>query len=326
MSEKNSVIIVTYNHEKYIERCLSSVLINSPKEIIVVDNCSTDRTVDIVSAFPNVHLIESGQNLGFGAANNLGASYASGTNLVFLNPDTTVDENWLRNLTKPMNDDRTVCIPSILLYDSDDINTIGNIEHISGLCFVNGLGKTLEIDETYMPNGVSGACFAISKKGYIDLGGFDQSFFCYMEDSELSWRMMIKDYNIIFQPSSIVHHDYRMRLTPEKLLWVETGRYIIIRKYMPIVAIIATIPVFLISEAIIWGYCLVNGRKFIRSKLQGMINGLISAVDHEKCNFSIIKNKLDWSIPETPLAGSYVRKKLLKAANILISLNKELVV
>jgi GT2 family glycosyltransferase len=323
--KRDSVIIVTYNHEKYIEQCLDSALNNNPYEIIVVDNCSTDRTVALVSSYPNVRLIKSDTNAGFGSANNLGASYASGDNLVFLNPDTIVEENWLKNLTEPINDDRTVSIPLILLYDDDKVNTIGNIEHISGLSFVNGLGKRRDAEDACSPNGVSGACFAMSKKGYLDLGGFDQTFFCYMEDTELSWRMMLNGYNIVLQPDAIVHHDYRMRLTPEKLFMVESGRYVIIRKYVPMAAIIASFPMFLISEAIIWSYCFLNGKKFVRSKFNATIKGLTMAVEKNKREFCDISSKLDWSIPETPLAPSKVYQKLLKVANVLMSLNKSLV-
>ena len=105
LSNRASVIIVTYNHEDYIKDCLSSVLINDPFEVIVVDNCSIDKTVEIIKEkFPEVKLIKNQKNLGYSGGNNLGVKHAKGKYVVILNPDTRVDENWLEELLKPLRD------------------------------------------------------------------------------------------------------------------------------------------------------------------------------------------------------------------------------
>jgi GT2 family glycosyltransferase len=103
MSGLASVIIVTYNHEKYIQACLTSVLKqNYPHEIIIVDNGSQDLTVQKTSNNPKVKVIETHANLGYGCGNNIGAQHARGDYFVFLNPDTIVSDEWLSKLIAPV--------------------------------------------------------------------------------------------------------------------------------------------------------------------------------------------------------------------------------
>src|SRR5690348_14754527 len=100
-----SIVIVNYNHREAILRCLESVLGALPAdcEIIVVDNASSDGSAPAIrAAFPQVPLICSAVNGGFGAGCNLGARKAAGTYLVFLNPDTTITPNWLDALLAPL--------------------------------------------------------------------------------------------------------------------------------------------------------------------------------------------------------------------------------
>ena len=99
LSNKASVIIVTYNHREYMEDCLSSVLANDPLEVIVVDNNSADGTAEFIEkSFPQVKLIKSSKNLGYGGGNNLGVKHAKGEYVVILNPDTRVEKYFLRLL------------------------------------------------------------------------------------------------------------------------------------------------------------------------------------------------------------------------------------
>ncbi|MBT9150976.1 MAG: N-acetylglucosaminyl-diphospho-decaprenol L-rhamnosyltransferase [candidate division WS2 bacterium] len=79
-------------------------------------------------------------------------------------------------------------------------------------------------------SGFSGCCFAMRKRDFEELGGFDENFFAYNEDSDLSWRAHLKGFGILYVPTSIVRHDYKLNVPPEKIYHLEKNRYLILRK------------------------------------------------------------------------------------------------
>ncbi len=192
MSVIATIIIVTYNYKKYLESCIESIQNQDyPHEIILIDNCSTDGTMEFMKEnFPCIRYIESNKNIGYGAGNNLGAKYAKGEYLVILNPDTIVEKNWLKEIIKSLEkEERLITTPKILLYDGSAISACGLSIHYIGLTFVRGyLAKPYDFEKSEYVGGLSGGCFAIRKKDFIQLEGFDESFFLYAEDSDLSWR------------------------------------------------------------------------------------------------------------------------------------------
>ena len=187
MSELVSVIIVNYNHKKYLESCINSVLKQDfPHEIIIVDNCSSDGSIDFIkNKFSQIRVIENNQNLGYGPAINKAVRYANGKYIAILNPDTIVERDWLRELIKPLkNNENLITTSKILLYDGSAINTCGNIVHFTGLGFTNGLNKPVNsFLEPSFKYGISGCSFAIKKTSFEKLGGFDEQFFLYCEDT-----------------------------------------------------------------------------------------------------------------------------------------------
>jgi GT2 family glycosyltransferase len=119
------------------------------------------------------------------------------------------------------------------MYDGLSINSCGDINHVTGLTFAQGLGEELTHNTQYFsPTGIPGGCFAIKKEEYVKLGGFDENFFLYNEDSEFSLRLQVSDYRLLFVPTSVVKHDAKPGVSPEKLYLLEIGRYRILRKYL----------------------------------------------------------------------------------------------
>jgi len=278
MDELASIIIVTYNHKKYLADCLQSLSLQDyPHEIILVDNGSIDGTVQFVkNNFKYITIIQN-RNIGYGAGNNLGVSQARGNYIVVLNPDTIVEKNWLRELITPLVNNRsTITTPKILLYDGLTINTCGNINHFTGLTFTRGLGEAItRYDQNFSPSGISGACFAITREEYLKIGGFDENFFLYNEDSEFSWRLHAYDFTIVFVASSLVKHDYQQGVSPEKLYLLEIGRYRILRTYFNKKEGILLIPSLLITECLVFGYAFKCGYKGLAYKIKAL-RGIIS--------------------------------------------------
>ena len=99
--KRTSVILVTYNSREDLLNCLPTLMptISNEDEVIIVDNASEDGSADWLSQnYPAIQVVQSQDNLGYAGGNNLGALYAKGKYLVFLNPDTLVSPNWLYHL------------------------------------------------------------------------------------------------------------------------------------------------------------------------------------------------------------------------------------
>ena len=319
---QTSVIIVTYNHQEFIEDCLNSVLAHELLEIIIVDNQSTDGTPEYVEAnFPGVKVIKTKENIGYGAANNLGVQKAQGKYVVILNPDTKI--NSLESLIEPLkNNEKLVTIPKVLLYDGKKINTCGNILHFTGMAFTRGAGEDPDNwDESQYVNGLSGVCFAISREEYIKLGGFDENIFLYMEDSEFSWRLNAYGYQILYLPECVVYHSYDFQVPPEKIYYVEKGRYIILRKYLSGNEYVLLSPSFFMTEILTWGYAVLNGPKGIMYKLKGIKDGFKIDLDKVECDRRSLLKDMDYEIPELDFNFNSIFRIFRNLANYTYSNN-----
>lgn len=323
LSNKASVIIVTYNHKKYMRGCLSSVLSNNPLEVIVIDNGSTDGTPEFIEEnFPKVKVIRSPRNLGYSGGNNLGVEHAKGEYVVILNPDTKVEENWLEELLKPLvKSKRLITTPKILLYDGSAINTAGNIVHFTGLTFTRGyLEPPKEYDKPEYLSGISGACFAMRRDEYLQLGGFDENFLAYNEDGEFSWKAHARGFKILYIPTSIVYHDYTLKVPPQKIYHLEKGRYIILRKYLTARQRLAILPSLIMSEILTWGYAVLNGPSGIKFKLKAIFDGLKAEVNKIDASEEILQG-LDSQIPEDQLSCTSIDRVIKRIANRIYEWN-----
>jgi GT2 family glycosyltransferase len=273
-SPRASIIIVSYNAREKLFRCLASVMqyLASDCEIIVVDNASHEGNADAIeNDFPEITLIRSATNLGFAGGCNLGVEQARGTYLIFLNPDTLVDENWLQALLRPLETDEKaglVTAKILLMEDRERINTCGCNIHITGLTLCRGMGWSrrnyTEVDEV---GAISGAAFAIRRQLFNRLGGFDEEMFLYMEDTDLSLRARLLGFPTLYVPDSIVYHDYELRITPLKVFWQERNRYLMLLKSFKWPTLLLLLPVHLLAELITWSFVLISDRGNFRNKL-----------------------------------------------------------
>jgi len=325
MNSLASIIIVVYNHRKYIGACIDSILAQEyPHEILIVDNSSQDGSADFVAKnYPQIKLIRSAKNIGYGAGNNLGVSFAKGRYIVILNPDIVVEKGWLEELIKPLtSEERLITTPKILIHDGSLINTCGNLNHFTGLTFTRCLGADPEENNQLMPvSGVSGACFALVKENYLDLGGFDEKFFLYNEDADLSWRAHLKDYCILFVSSSVIRHEYSLRVSPIKIYHLEKGRYIIIRKYLSYGDIVKLLPSLIVVEALTFAYASKHGWTGLKLKSQALFDGMTCNVEKISGNKKNLFNSLSCSIPLDQLTDNGAERTFKLLSNILFEYN-----
>jgi GT2 family glycosyltransferase len=277
-----SIIIVSYNSRAHLERCLDAVFwtVGPECEVIVVDNASTDSSADFVAErFLWVKLIRSATNGGFAAGNNVGVAAARGHYVVGLNPDTVVTGNWLAALLAPLEAARMgtgpaigITTPRILMLDTPDrVNTCGNLMHYTGLTLCRGLGLSANAPELAMPcavPAVSGACFALSRELWNTLGGFDETFFTYLEDTDLSLRARLAGYECVYVPDAVVFHKYTNSFSSAKLYYLERNRLLLLYKCYGRGLLCLLLPALLLAEMITWSYALTRGRAGVGAKLR----------------------------------------------------------
>lgn len=210
-----SIIILNHNGKRFLENCLPSVLQTKYDnfEVIVVDNASIDGSLELLKFFSSHHriqVIENKVNTGYAGGNNKGISLARGDYVVFLNNDTVVESEWLLELVKTMESDISIgaAQSKLLLLDSPGyLDCAGNFLNLYGDTFARGLGEE-DVDK-YKSGDIfscKGASMIVRRCVLDEIGIFDSDYFAYYEDTDLCWRMQLAGYNIVFVPSSVVHH------------------------------------------------------------------------------------------------------------------------
>ncbi len=269
-----SIILLSYDSKDDLVECIPTIKNQSFKdnEIILVDNSPAGKDSEsIIRAHPDIIYIKTGSNLGYTGGNNLGANIANGKYIIVVNPDTLADKDWLEHLIKPLENNPDIALTNskVLLYgQKEKINTFSNQAHFTGLAFCKGLGadssRYVKPEEASC---ISGCSFAIRRDAFNNIGGFDDDFFLYMEDIDLSLRARLAGYKILAVPSSIIYHKYDLSVAPWKEQYLERNRYQIILKNYSIKMLFLTFPALIATETITWGYAIYKGLPFIINKL-----------------------------------------------------------
>lgn len=210
---KVSVVIPNYNGEKYIRTCLESLRKQSYSdfETIIIDNASKDSSLDIIEReYPEFRLIKESTNLGFSPAVNIGIREANGEYVVLLNNDTEAEEDWLLELVKCIEKDRSIfsCCSRMMRYDNRSIiDDAGDGYTILGWAYKRGDGKTAErYNRSQKVFSSCGGAVIYRKSVFNEIGSFDEDFFAYMEDVDVSYRAKIYGYENIYCSSAVIYH------------------------------------------------------------------------------------------------------------------------
>jgi GT2 family glycosyltransferase len=245
-------------------------------EVLVVDNASSDGSEQLAeeAAEQNeaVRVLRSPTNRGYAGAVNLALAEARGTYVAVLNMDVVVNPGWLDPLIAFL--ERTpgagaVCPLIVLESDPGQINAAGQNIHVTALGFNRWLGEPRETagSAPFRVSGLHGAAFLIRREDLEAIGGWDESGFLYHEDVELSWLLTLAGKEIHCVPDSTVSHDYHLTMFPHKLFLLERNRWSMLLANTRGLTRLALSPLLLLSELMMWGYCLLRGPSFLRAKL-----------------------------------------------------------
>lgn len=247
-----SVIIVNYNVKYFLEKCIQSLLrsdINEQLEIIVVDNNSQDGSKDFFTRhYPHVKYIYNEENLGFSKANNIGIQHALGEYLLILNPDTIVDETTISHCLKFAREQESLGAIGVKMIDGAGNylpeSKRGFPKPLSALYKMTGLSKLfpkskifnayyaghLDKDSVHEVEVLSGAFMFIPKNVMNKIGGFDQDYFMYGEDIELSYQIKNQGFKIFYLPLAKIIH-FKGESTDKSSLNYIRNFYGAMRKY-----------------------------------------------------------------------------------------------
>lgn len=282
--ESAAIVIVNWNGGELLHRCLDAVSAQTvaPARVLVVDNASTDRSCDNLAArYPQVELIRLDRNVGFAAANNVAASRATDCKwLALLNPDAFPDPRWLEQLLLAASrhpDD--VCFGSRLLQaDAPQmLDGVGDVYHFSGLVWREARGRTmsaryLEEREIFSP---CAAAALYRRDVFVALGGFDEDYFCYVEDVDFGFRLRLMGHRCLYVPGAVVLHkgsalsgrrsDFAIYHGHRNLMWTFV-------KNMPGALFWLLLPVHLIVEVmtVLLLACLGHGRVALKAKIDAL--------------------------------------------------------
>ncbi|NLK33685.1 MAG: glycosyltransferase family 2 protein [Methanosarcina flavescens] len=321
-----SIVILSYNNREDLEECIPSLMSQTYQdfEIIVVDNASMDGNEEFIRTnYPMIKVVQTGKNLGYPAGNNAGFEVAEGEYIVVVNPDTVADPEWLAELIKPLKNDPTIAATTskvLIYYQKDKINTCANTSHLTGLTFCRGLNKSADEFSNFQAVGaVSGCSFAIRSDMLKKINGFDPDFFLYLEDTDLSWRIRFAGGKIMYVPKSVIYHKFSLSIAPFKEFYLERNRYLILLKNLNTKTLILLTPALAITEIVTMGHAILNGPKYIKSKLMAYLWIIkhirtILIKREETLSKKIISDKeffglLDWSIPFEQIIENHIMKR-----------------
>jgi N-acetylglucosaminyl-diphospho-decaprenol L-rhamnosyltransferase len=287
-----SIVAVNYNGKRWLSRFFSSLrsqTIFDRTEVILVDNTSTDGSAEIcrqeMDSWPNGVFLPTGGNYGFGGGNNRGAAAARGKYLLFVNPDVWLEPNCLAELVAGMECAGTGLGCALLLdYDSDNIQSRG----ASGFDIFGCLTPVGKNHVMPQPFAVA-TFFFIDRKTFQKLGGFDEKFFLYNEEMDLSWRAWISGDAIALIPAARMHHQgassgdrtVENRTNEMKRFYANRNQLLALMKnaHGPLLLLILSQTMLIAVEATV-GALLARRFSFVRWALIKPIVGCLRLRDH----------------------------------------------
>jgi GT2 family glycosyltransferase len=209
---RTSIIVLNWNGLRWLDGCLAALRRQRGSfEVIVVDNASTDGSAQWLQDVPDIAVAALDRNAGYAGGNNAGARQARARDyLVFLNNDTVAQDGWLEALVGALDADEHAALATshiVFMHDASIVDSAGDGYLRAGGAFKRWHGTRhppgAGVEEVF---GACGAAFAIRRRVFESLGGFDERLFMVYEDVDLSYRARLAGHRCVYVPEAVVHH------------------------------------------------------------------------------------------------------------------------
>jgi GT2 family glycosyltransferase len=267
-----AVVIVARDAGGYLDEVAESLarLTLKPRRVIIADNGSSDGAIDALAhRQPEVEVLRPGRNLGFAAANNEGALAAEGCDWIApLNQDAFPEPDWLAALAEASREHPDCSLIGSRLLRATapgELDGTGDVYHVSGLAWRRDHGRP--VDEGAPAGEVFSVCAAAAlyrRDAFLSVGGFDERFFCYFEDTDLAFRLRLHGHRCWYEPRSVVRHvgsatagvesDFTIYHSHRNLVWT----YV---KNMPGVLFWIYLPQHLLLNLLTVGWFSIRGKR-----------------------------------------------------------------
>ncbi|MBE2226630.1 MAG: glycosyltransferase family 2 protein [Ignavibacteria bacterium] len=314
--DKISIIIPNLNGLQHLEYCIPSIYeqkkglngeaISIDYDIIVADNGSTDASIDLLeNNYPQVKIIKFNNNTGFAPAVNAGIRYSMehfpGNIILLLNNDIELKEDFLAQAVKTFYQYPDCGIAAVKMMNFKERNKFddtGNfITKKGGTSYPRGNGviDTGQFDKSeYIFGACAGAAF-YKENVFRTIGMFDEEFFAYLEDIDVSFRAQLAGIKCVYQPKAVCYHKrggstistfkFQMKMNERNILWVRIKNY-------PLLLYIVYQPLFFASRMrrfyLIWRY---NGFECLVSAISGYLEGILKILSFIPKRIRIQKKK-----------------------------------
>jgi hypothetical protein len=243
MPRSAAVVIPCWNGRRWLDGCLESVLAQTrrPDDVTVVDNGSRDGSPDHVREhFPGVRVLELGRNTGFAGAANAGLRATESDFVALVNTDVRLEPDWLERACAALDaapQAASVATKMLDLADRSLVYDTGDILRRDGACEQRG---RFELDDARFdrPGEVFGACAgaALYRRGpVLELGGFEERFFLYLEDADLALRLRLAGWTCVYEPAVALHAGEGSGGPPERPVhaWAERNTLLLVARAFP---------------------------------------------------------------------------------------------
>jgi GT2 family glycosyltransferase len=272
-----SVIVVNFNGCHHLKTCLTSLQKQSLRdfETILVDNGSGDGSFEYVQReFPWVKGLSLDKNLGFAGGNNRGILKARGEYIALLNNDAEADEHWLEELYGEMKHNPSVgmCASKMFTFHNrTKLDSVGDYYTVAGDAGKIGEGQK-DGHKAHSKRYVFGACAGAAlyrRDLFEEIGLFDEDFFCYLEDIDLSFRAQLAGYKCLYVPSAVVYHKASATEKPGSpflTYYIHRNSELVYYKNMPAFLILKYFHTYLAIRMLAAFYWILKGRGILYFK------------------------------------------------------------